>query len=215
MRVPFARGVIFRGERRKKSDRAIDCAIEAARQGQTVQATRIALGPNRVFGRYVDVTLAWGVIGRSNGIAHPDTIERFFAVPLQAAGIAQQGRRYVLEDVDAIDGAEVATVKPIKVFLARFVDDIAVDNSLLVERPRVRMQVFALGVIFGWQIPLASFEAGEQGANVLPVVLDIVAGGSLGNTPPSGRTPCPRNPPKPCSRSRRRRGLRASGRRAT
>lgn len=67
-------------------------------------------------------------------------------------------------------------MKPIEVFLARFVDDIAVDNSLLVERPRVRMQVFALGVIFGWQIPLASFEAGEQGANVLSVVLDIVAG---------------------------------------
>ena len=38
------------------------------------------------------------------------------------------------------------------------------------------MRVFALGVIFGRQIPLASLEAGEQGANVLPVVLDIVAG---------------------------------------
>lgn len=36
-----------------------------------MQATRIALGPNRVFGRYVDVALAWSVIGRSNGIAHP------------------------------------------------------------------------------------------------------------------------------------------------
>lgn len=57
-------------------------AIEAARQGQTAQATRIALGPNRVFGRYVDVALAWGVIGRSNGIAYPDAIKHLFAVPL-------------------------------------------------------------------------------------------------------------------------------------
>lgn len=57
-------------------------AIEAARQGQTAQATRMALGPNRVFGRYVDVALAWGVIGRSNGIAHPDTIKHLFTVPL-------------------------------------------------------------------------------------------------------------------------------------
>lgn len=98
-------------------------------QGRAVQATRITLRPNRVLGRYVDIALAWGVIGRSNGIAHPDTIEHFFAVPLQAAGVAQQGRRYVLEDVDAIDGAEVATVKPVEVFPARFVDDIAVNDG--------------------------------------------------------------------------------------
>lgn len=144
--------------------------------GPPVQATRIALGPNRVLGCYVNIALAWGVVCRSNGITHPDAIEHFFAVLLQATGVAQQGRRHVLEDVDAIDGAEVTAAKPVEIFPARFVDDIAVNDGLLVERPRVRMQVFALGVIFGWQIPLASFEAGEQGANVLPVVLDIVAG---------------------------------------
>lgn len=156
--------------------RAVDQAIEAARQRQTMQATRIALGPNRVLGRYVDTALAWGVVCRSNDIARPDVIEHLFAFPLQAAGVAQQGRRHVFEDVNAIDGAEVAAVKSIKIFPARFVDDIAVNDGLLVERPRVRMQAFALGVIFGRQISLASFEAGEQGANVLSMVLDIVAG---------------------------------------
>lgn len=138
------------------------------------QATRIALGPNRVFGRYVNVALAWGNVGRSNNVAHPDAARHLFAFPLQAAGVAQQDRRHVFEDVNAIDGAEVAAVKSIKIFPARFVDDIAVNDGLLVERPRVRMQAFALGVIFGRQISLASFEADEQGANVLPVVLDIV-----------------------------------------
>lgn len=111
---------------------AVDQAIEAARQRRTMQATRIALGPNRVLGRYVDTALAWGVIGRSNDIAHPDVIEHLFAFPLQAAGVAQQGGRHVFEDVNAIDGAEVAAVKSIKIFPARFVDDIAVNDGLLV-----------------------------------------------------------------------------------
>lgn len=189
---------LSRGPCQKSGSR--DCA-----QGRVVQAKRITLRPNRVLGRYVDIAFAWGNVSRSNDVAHPYTVRRFFAVPLQTASVAQQGGRHVFEDVNAIDGAKEAAAKPVEIFPARFVDDIAVNDGLLVERPRVGMQVFALGVIFGRQIPLASLEAGEQGVNVLPVVLDIVAGGSPGRTPPSGRAPCPRNPPKSCSRSRKRR----------
>ena len=65
-----------------KVGQVVDRAIEAARQGQAAQATRIALEPNRVFGRYVDVALAWGVISRSNGIPYPDAIKHLFTVPL-------------------------------------------------------------------------------------------------------------------------------------
>lgn len=71
----FLWGVIFRGGSCQKSG-SRGCA-----QGRAVQATRITLGPNRVFGRYIDVALAWGVICRSNSIAHPDTIEHLFTVP--------------------------------------------------------------------------------------------------------------------------------------
>ena len=79
-RLPIPRsflwGVIFRGGPCQKSG-SRGCA-----QGRAVQATRITLGPNRVFGRYVDVALAWGVIGRSNGIPYPDAIKHLFTVPL-------------------------------------------------------------------------------------------------------------------------------------
>lgn len=72
----FLWDVIFRGGSCQKSG-SRGCA-----QGRAVQATRMALGPNRVFGRYVDVALAWGVIGRSNGIPYPDAIKHLFTVPL-------------------------------------------------------------------------------------------------------------------------------------
>lgn len=75
-RAPFCGASSFEGGSCQKSG-SRGCA-----QGRAVQATRITLGPNRVLGRYVDVALAWGVIGRSNGIPYPDAIKHLFTVPL-------------------------------------------------------------------------------------------------------------------------------------
>ena len=82
-----------------KLGQAVNRAVESARQGPPAQATRIALGPNRVLGCYVDIALAWGVVRRSNGISYPDAIDHLFTVPLQASGVAQQSRRHVLDSL--------------------------------------------------------------------------------------------------------------------